>query len=300
MHKKFNALQLLKTNEGRFVLVAIPCQLEGIFSYIHKLEPSLKAKVHSTVGLLCGWQYTHHAIRAICEYTGVAFDELTDISWRGGGPVGKLRLTTASREKLVSRRLNFSYQVAFDRSFNIPRCHQCVNHSNFLADIVVGDAWLPSTVFTRTGISLIICRSPWTKALLDDLRELNRIVTVEVGEAEIVESQSRRVVFGDFAYAYQEFLSDRQLPFSTMQAPNRRESDLLSEAKVEEFHNELQRKLVLQSERRYRYLLWRKLVLELPALSKKYINWFTRRILRIQSLKGERVEVASSKLKVFR
>ena len=53
----------------------------------------------------------------------------------------------------VSRRVDFGYQVAFDRLFNTPRCHLCVNHSNFLADIVVGDAWLPSTVFTKTGVS---------------------------------------------------------------------------------------------------------------------------------------------------
>ena len=29
------ALELLAENDGRYVLVAIPCQLEGIYSYIH-------------------------------------------------------------------------------------------------------------------------------------------------------------------------------------------------------------------------------------------------------------------------
>ena len=91
---------------------------------------------------------------------GVDFDEITDISYRGGGPVGKLRIDTGEGKVAVSRRVDFGYQVAFDRHFNTPRCHLCINHRNFLADIVVGDAWLPSTVMTKTGISLLISRTP--------------------------------------------------------------------------------------------------------------------------------------------
>ena len=56
------ALELLHELEGRYVLVAIPCQLEGIFSYIRTLAPELADKVHTTIGLLCGWQYSHHAL----------------------------------------------------------------------------------------------------------------------------------------------------------------------------------------------------------------------------------------------
>jgi hypothetical protein len=39
-----------------------------------------------------------------------------------------------------------------------------VNHSNYLADIVVGDAWLPSTVASTTGVSLLVCRTEGTDA----------------------------------------------------------------------------------------------------------------------------------------
>ena len=155
------ALELLAENDGRYVLVAIPCQLEGIYSYIHTQRPELADRIAFTVGLLCGWQYSHHSIRAICEYKGIDPDAIVDISYRGGGPVGKLRIVTADgKVTTTSRRVDIGYQVAFDRHFNTPRCHLCINHSNFLADIVVGDAWLPSTLTTKTGISLVICRTP--------------------------------------------------------------------------------------------------------------------------------------------
>ena len=34
-------------------------------------EPHLKDRIATTIGLLCGWQYSHHAIRAISEFEGV-------------------------------------------------------------------------------------------------------------------------------------------------------------------------------------------------------------------------------------
>ncbi|MEW6249753.1 MAG: coenzyme F420 hydrogenase/dehydrogenase beta subunit N-terminal domain-containing protein [Planctomycetota bacterium] len=46
-------------------LVAIPCQFEGIYTHIFRHEPALAKRIHTTVGLICGWQYTHHALRAI-------------------------------------------------------------------------------------------------------------------------------------------------------------------------------------------------------------------------------------------
>jgi coenzyme F420-reducing hydrogenase beta subunit len=294
------ALRILASHEGRFVLVAIPCQLEGILTYIHRVAPYLAGRLHATIGLLCGWQYTHHALRAICEFKGVPYDKLTSVAWRGGGPVGKLRLTTPSKEVAVSRRVDFSYQVAFDRSFNIPRCHLCVNHSNFLADIVVGDAWLPSTVYTRTGISLVVCRKQQPRKLVDRLADEGRLIVTEASTEEVTESQGRRVVFGDFAYAYQEFLASRELPRPVMEGPNRLVAHLQSQQSVESFHKELVRKLELQASRRYRRLWWRKVTREFPGLLRRYITWFFVRILKIKSLVGRRAELSSEQIQVFR
>jgi coenzyme F420-reducing hydrogenase beta subunit/polysaccharide pyruvyl transferase WcaK-like protein len=295
------AIELLRENEGRFVLVAIPCQLEGIYQYIHECEPHLAARIHTTVGLLCGWQYSHHAIKAICEYLGADYEQIVDIAYRGGGPVGKLRIRTRDgREVSASRRVDFGYQVAFDRHFNTPRCHTCINHSNFLADIVVGDAWLPSTVFTKTGISLLICRKPDTRTMVDELIAAGRVVASEVTTEEIRESQTDRVIFGNFAYAYSDYLDELGLHHPDMVGPNRDRAKLAPRDEVVHFHKELVRKLELQREGRYRFLKWRKATYELPRFLNRYWTWFTVRILKIKSIKGERREVPKEKLSIFR
>ena len=294
-------IELLQRNEGRFVVVGIPCQLEGLYKYVRACEPHLAGRIHTTIGLLCGWQYSHHSIRAICHYMGIDPAEIADIGYRGGGPVGKLRLTTRDgRVHSASRRVDFGYQVAFDRHFNTPRCHLCINHSNYLADLVVGDAWLPSTVFTRTGISLVICRTGEARQLVDGLVESGRVEASEVGTEEIRESQTDRVLFGDFAYAYADYLDDLGSHHPDMVAPSRDRASLVPRGEVEEFHSELVRKLELQRAERYRDLKWRKATLELPRLLSRYWRWFVVRILRVKSLRGERQEVAREKLAGFR
>jgi coenzyme F420-reducing hydrogenase beta subunit len=278
---KHRALEILRENEGRYVLAAIPCELEGIYNFIFKREPHLRERIHTTIGLLCGWQYSWHSIRAICEYKGVDPDRIVDISYRGGGPIGKLRIwTDDGKEHTTSRRLDFGYQVAYDRSFNTTRCHQCINHANFLADIVVGDAWLASTLGTKAGISLVINRREDSDALVRSLAERGRVNFTEVTVNEIRESQKPRIAFGNFAYAYSEYLDDLGSHRPQMDGPNRPAAELVSRNEVAAFHKELQRKLELQRARRYRFLRWRKATKELGRYVSRYWEWFTHRVLR--------------------
>lgn len=294
------ALRLLRENSGRFVLVAIPCQLEGIYNYVFREEPHLRERIYMTIGLLCGWQYSHHALKAICDFKGVRYEAIEEISYRGGGPVGRLRIVSGGQEITSSRRIDFSYQVAFDRHFNTPRCHLCINHHNMLADLVVGDAWLPSTVTTRTGISLITNRTSQADTLMRELGAKGRILFSEVTVEEIKESQKPGVVFGDLAYTYMEYLDEIGMHRPDMAAANRNAATRVPRRKVERFHREFMQKGKLQREGRYRYLWWRKATRELPRLLLRYWEWFLVRIVRIKSLRGERKEIPREKVAMFR
>lgn len=295
-----NALHLLRENEGRFVLVAIPCQLEGVYTYIYQREPALAERIHATIGLICGWNYTHHALRAICQYKGIDFARVTGVSYRGGGPVGKLRITTPDGTTGIHRRIDPSYQVAFDRSFNVQRCHLCINHTNFLADVVVGDAWLPSTVGTKSGVSIVVTRTEESTAVLRDMTAQGAIRSIDVTTDEITETQSRRIVFGDFSYAYADYLREIGQHCPDMKGPNRPLARLVSRRQVESFHRRSTAKHELQRQGRYRTLWIRKLTLELFPTLMRYLRWFVVRVLRVKSLLGLREEVERERLADFR
>lgn len=299
--KQTPALELLRDTPGRLALVAIPCQLEGLYAWVKQQAPELRTKIVMTIGLLCGWQYSHHSIEAMGEYLGYDPAAISDISYRGGGPVGKLTVSTHDgKQYTASRRVDFGYQVAFDRHFNTTRCHVCVNHSNFLADLVVGDAWLPSTVFTKTGISLVICRTEFAEQSLQNLVDAGSCVSIQVTEDEIRESQTERVVFGEFAYAYAEFLRSLGLHTPTLNGPNKGFGELKPRRQVAKFHRELVRKQSLMAARRYRYMKWRKGTLELRGYIMRYVRWFMVRILRVKSLSGQRKEIPRERFSGFR
>jgi coenzyme F420-reducing hydrogenase beta subunit len=299
--KQTPALQLLRDTPGRLAVVAIPCQLEGMFAWVKTQAPELREKITITIGLLCGWQYSHHSINAMGEYLGYNPEEIADISYRGGGPVGKLTVTTRDNQVFTaSRRVDFGYQVAFDRHFNTTRCHVCINHSNFLADLVVGDAWLPSTVFTKTGISLVVCRNEFAESALNRLVQSGSCVSIEVGEEEIRESQTDRVVFGEFAYAYADHLRSLGLHTPILDGPNKGYGTLKPVRQVRTFHRELVRKQALMAARRYKYMKWRKATLELRGYIMRYVRWFLVRILRVKSLSGKRKEISRDRFSAFR
>jgi coenzyme F420-reducing hydrogenase beta subunit len=299
--KQTAALQILRDTPGRFAVVAIPCQLEGMYAWVKSQAPELRDKIAITIGLLCGWQYSHHSIEAMGEYLGYNSEDIADISYRGGGPVGKLTVTTKSNEVFTaSRRVDFGYQVAFDRHFNTTRCHVCINHSNFLADLVVGDAWLPSTVFTKTGISLVVCRNEFAEKALARIVDSGSCVSIEVGEEEIRESQTDRVVFGEFAYAYADHLRSLGLHTPVLDGPNKGWGQLKPDRQVRKFHRELVRKQELMAARRYKYMKIRKATLELRGYIMRYVRWFVVRILRVKSLSGQRKEISRDRFSEFR
>ena len=273
------ALKLLAENEGRFVLVAIPCQLEGIYNYLMQIRPDLLNRIYTTIGLICGWTYTHHSLKALCSYRDLEFGGIRDVSFRGGEAVGPLALVHDGGETLIDRRKSLDYVTAFDRSFNVPRCHLCVNHINVLAEVVVGDAWLARTSGTASGISIVICRTSGAAATVARLEERGRIRTAPADEADIVESQSRRFTYGDLAYAYADHLRARGSHCPEMTGPNRTAARLVSPGDTARFHAELRRKTSLQLAGRYRALRWRKLLVDFPRYVWRFLARRLRRLL---------------------
>jgi len=294
-----DGLKLLKNVKNTAGLVAIPCVLEGIYNYIFSKEPDLIKKINLTIGLLCGWTYSHKSIDAMKQYHKIE-EKVDNISYRGNGPIGKLRIKTKNDSKEYSRRVNFSYQVAFDRSFNSPRCLVCVNHSNFLAEIVIGDAWLPSTVFTKTGISLVITRTKKATEIIKQMKKNNQIECLEVSTEEIIASQSDNIVSNSKAMERIEYLKSKNFFVPEFNLDNTVFTKNSFSNKTKKEMENIRKKRRHIANNRYRLLYFRKLFVELPSFLKRYTSWFSKRILRIESIKGSRKEIPFKKLKIFK
>lgn len=263
------AYPLLLDAPKKVVIVGLPCQLEGLYAFINTVRPDLLCKIHTTIGLICGWQYSLHAIKAFCQYNNLIYEDLLNITYRGGDSLGRMCLQFSDGELCVNRKKNIFYLAAFDRSYNLHRCHVCVNHTNFLSDIAVGDAWLKRTRKTTTGVSLVIARNTHAEQLLKTLIGKKAIVTVPGTESDIIESQSRNLVFGDAAYSYAHFLHNSGQHAPILCASNKKNAKLIPKRFVASFARQLRLKQSLQANGSYRTLLIKKLLCEFPILACK-------------------------------
>lgn len=205
-----NCIHLLKTLDRPCLLVAIPCQLEGISNYIHKIEPHLKDNIDLVVGLICGWMYSKHAIQAFTQYKNIDYKDVSDVNYRGDDRVGFLKLFTKKETLKFSRRkfdtINdfIDYAASFSRSLNRLRCRVCENHINIFSDLSVGDAWLKK--YRTEKKSIIVCRTKKGESALQHLAHINKVALEKSDLNELTESQSKDFVYGDSARQINSFL----------------------------------------------------------------------------------------------
>ncbi len=197
------ATSLLQNFSGRVVLVAIPCQLSAIEKWMKMFPEKLKSKLVLKVGLICGWMFSRHSVQLFAKSQGLDATDLRFASYRGENAVGHLKLRTSTKAKEFNRRPEVlqdrhysAYRTAFSRSNNLKRCHLCVEHLNYLADIAVGDAWLRSFRDNKEGTSILILRNEKAQQVVRALVGAGRIQTWNSGDHEIYESQSRDLALG--------------------------------------------------------------------------------------------------------
>lgn len=286
------ALSILKANDGKYAIVAIPCQLEGLYNYIFEIEPELIHRIYCTIGLICGWTYTHHSILSFCHYKKLDFNKITNIAFRGDGPKGLLQIEFRDKVVKYNRNTDLDYIVAFDRSSNLPRCHLCVNHINYLADIVVGDAWLKRVSATRTGVSIVISRSATGQQIFQTLINKNKIVSLPASETDIEESQGRNFTYGDLAYSYGNFLRQKKMFTPNLIGPNLSKSRPVALREIINFDRENRKKILLQHNRSYWQLWFRK-------IGKDALRYLLK-FLKKRSQKKKNKKITPETMDVFR
>jgi coenzyme F420 hydrogenase subunit beta len=178
------ALRQILEEPGRYALVGLPCHIQGL-RLAQRRSRRLRERVVFALGIFCGLTQEPRATAVAARQAGLYPDELRDVSYRGPGWPGGMRLET--RQGNVRRR---EYPGYVDRQFMAltpPRCRICPDALVELADISVGDAWLDR--FTGSdGVSDLIVRTPAGERLLD--AAAGHLSLQPARPAEIIASQA--------------------------------------------------------------------------------------------------------------
>jgi coenzyme F420 hydrogenase subunit beta len=232
------AIEILRTRTGRFGLIASPCQLTSIVKWQRECPEQVRATLAVTIGFICGWMYSRQTLDHFARYVGVEPDTLRDVSYRGGNAVGNLVLiddrgaphSFARRPRPFVHPHAPPFRVAFSRTYAPKRCLMCTEHLNYLADIVVGDAWLPRFADDQEGTSIVTVRNPALLPVLQRLSAAGRIALTPASEQDVVDSQGEFFAFSTQARqmanrlaARGEFVPHFHLPYREDRLPRFRD-----------------------------------------------------------------------------
>ncbi|MFX1411670.1 MAG: Coenzyme F420 hydrogenase/dehydrogenase, beta subunit C-terminal domain [Promethearchaeota archaeon] len=186
----------LKAN-ARLAFVGLPCHIHGV----RKAEANIKAlkeKIVLHVGIMCSHTVSFRGTEFLLEKLGVSPEQVEEIAYRGQGWPGSLLLKLKSRSNLAVPYVGDwnAYEPVFSCFFFTPwRCLACYDESNELADISLGDAWLPVLKKERKGKSIIVVRTRKGEEILNRALSAGAIHLEPVRSEKVKCSQAEPLKF---------------------------------------------------------------------------------------------------------
>ena len=170
-----------------------------------------------------------------------------------------LKLTTESRviefdrRKFNSRTDELDYRSSYSTDSNRLSCRLCEDHTNLLADVIAGDAWLARTRGQKT--SIIGVRSDRGQEIVDEM--VNRgLLHLETGSIDdFVESQSENLIYGITAQKLNRWFNRRGISTPGYQFVNKNSAIEVGVVDAISFYLETLRRHVLRSGR-YKIFWW--------------------------------------------
>jgi coenzyme F420 hydrogenase subunit beta len=182
------ALKEIPQDAARLAIVGLPCHLWGL--RLWEQAGFLRGRsIEYRFALFCGRTPSLFALDFILQQLGISRSEIVDMSYRGQGWPGGLRLATGGKEFFYP--LDTVWDEVLGTAYFTPlHCYRCPDFFGYLSDISFGDAWLPEYDKNTNGWSLCISRSHKGDDLLREMKNKNLLHL----ENQSVESVKRAMI----------------------------------------------------------------------------------------------------------
>jgi coenzyme F420 hydrogenase subunit beta len=208
-------LEYVLRNEGRYVVVGVPCFLKGLRLAMRQNQ-WLRSRVAFTVGLVCSESKSKFFHEFLLRQLGMHPGKREWSVFRFKGPDGRLasdyvfRASDGQGPREVSF-LGTAYGQAYNSGQFKPRaCTFCDDVFAEVADVALMDAWLPQFIQQREGTSIVLTRRPEVEALLARGKAGGDLDLERICIDDVVESQAPAVYNKRRQLAYRLWLAIEQ------------------------------------------------------------------------------------------
>lgn len=227
MEKLFSVIE---QTEGRVAVSGVACFIKAIRLKQH-YNPELKEKIPFLVGIICGGLKNRWYTDFLAQSAGIE-GAYTNPEYRvkdAGSSAGDYSFAALDEEsrlrQVKMRRVGDMWGTGL---FKAKACDFCTDVLTELADISLGDAWLPKYKSDGMGNSVVLTRSALAETIIRSGIAAGELVLEEVPVARIVESQSGGFNHRQNAAKFRAWLADyfSAIPVPAMRARHMRQISL--------------------------------------------------------------------------
>ena len=152
----------IRNTPGRYAVVALPCFAKSIRSLM-EAEPVFKERILFLIGLFCGHLKSTRFAELLAYQAGVKAKAISSIDFRTkikGRNAGDYGYTVSDGARVITKPM--SEVIGRDWGmgiFKYKACDFCDDVFAEVADVSIGDAWLPEYVADSNGTNIFITRS---------------------------------------------------------------------------------------------------------------------------------------------
>jgi coenzyme F420 hydrogenase subunit beta len=192
-------LKEIMSHHGKFAVVGLPCHIHGIRK-AEAVNEKLREKISLHLGLFCSHTVNFLGTKVLLEKFGIDARAVITLEYRGHGWPGNLSITLVNEQLVRSKRIDYRkecWNPLFSPFFFTPlRCMCCSDHTNELADLSFGDAWLKEILKKdKIGTSVVISRSEAGEEILKKAELKGKITLNKINYEKVIESQWTSLFF---------------------------------------------------------------------------------------------------------
>jgi coenzyme F420 hydrogenase subunit beta len=182
--------QMLR-EDGPLVVVALPCQINGLNRAIAQSK-ILAKKVVLTIGLFCGGTKDMRYRNLLLQLMHCPADELQDFAFRGQGWPGVIHASDTSGQTYTLQTKHPAIGQIWSKALFTPlRCLLCDDPLAGQADLAVGDPWRLDYAAHSAGNSLVVVRTSKGNEAISKVVAAGDMECIRVvPEADVITSQT--------------------------------------------------------------------------------------------------------------
>lgn len=176
---------------GKFILVGLPCHIHGLRKS-QMILPKLNKAVVLQIALFCGMNFSYRHLNWLLRHLGVERADVSRINYRGSGYPGEMRIDCKGNKSIVSPLHQY-----YVNAFKATRCTLCPDTFGELADISIGDAWLPEYRDDKLGRNIVVGRSRAGLDFLENAQCEKAVCFDAISPEKVLESNHEIATFKD-------------------------------------------------------------------------------------------------------